>query len=156
MLTTTTTTVAPFPYYYLSQPLIDLIDSRLVIGKRFYRDSCTRRDAAAFAAAGYVSSSGEEVSATPPMLPAAGAAAGIEKMKDLSVLGSEHFPLRTVLVDNQPRTVVQQANVLPVRSWYPRDSQDRQLLDLLPVLLALTSCQDVRSVLGLRPRPGVG
>lgn len=72
-------------------------------------------------------------------------------MKDLEVVGSEHFPLRTVLVDNRPSAVVQQANVLPVESWYPRDSQDRQLLDLLPVLLALTSCQDVRSVLGLRP-----
>lgn len=71
-------------------------------------------------------------------------------------MGSEHFPLRTVLVDNQPRTVVQQANVLPVKSWFPRDTEDRQLLDLLPVLLALTSCQDVRSVLGLRPGAGVG
>lgn len=71
-------------------------------------------------------------------------------------MGSEHFPLRTVLVDNQPRTVVQQANVLPVKSWFPRDSEDRQLLDLLPVLLALTACQDVRSVLGLRPGVGGG
>lgn len=70
------------------------------------------------------------------------------------MVGSEHFPLRAVLVDNQPRTVVQQANVLPVRSWFPRDSGDRQLLELLPVLLALTSCQDVRSVLGLRKAVG--
>lgn len=80
-----------------------------------------------------------------------GAGAGLETVKDLSVIGSEHFPLRSVLVDNQPRSVLQQANVLPIRSWFPKDSQDRQLLDLLPVLLALTSCQDVRSVLGLRP-----
>ncbi|CAN0556067.1 unnamed protein product, partial [Ectocarpus sp. 8 AP-2014] len=101
--------------------LIDLIDSRCVIGKRFYRDSCA---------------------GAPPK--------SSESVKDLQVVGSEHFPLRTVLVDNQPRTVVQQANVLPVKSWFPRDTEDRQLLDLLPVLLALTSCQDVRSVLSLR------
>lgn len=80
-----------------------------------------------------------------------GASVPSETMKDLEVVRSEHFPLRTVLVDNRPRAVIQQANVLPVKSWYPRDSQDRQLLELLPVLLALTSCQDVRSVLGLRP-----
>lgn len=80
-----------------------------------------------------------------------GTGTGTETAKDLSVIGSEHFPLRTVLVDNQPRTVVQQANVLPIKSWYPRNSEDCQLLDLLPVLLALTSCQDVRSVLSLRP-----
>lgn len=76
---------------------------------------------------------------------------GSEIVKDLSVMDSEHFPLRTVHVDNQPRSVLQQANVLPIRSWFPKDTEDKQLLDLLPVLLALTSCRDVRSVLGLRP-----
>lgn len=125
------------------QPLIDLIDSRCVINKRFYRDSCVRRDGELSATTG----SGGEAAAAP---------AGSENVKDLRVVGSEHFPLRTVLVDNQPRTVVQQANVLPVKSWFPRDLEDRQLLDLLPVLLALTSCQDVRSVLGLRPAVGGG
>ncbi|CAM9421478.1 unnamed protein product, partial [Discosporangium mesarthrocarpum] len=102
-----------------AKPLIDLIDTNCVIGRRFYRDSCTAQSRA----------------------PSTG---------DLSVLGSEHFPMRTVLLDNQPRAVVQQANVLPVRPFYARDPHDSQLLDLLPVLLALTSCRDVRSVLGLR------
>lgn len=142
----------PFPFCVHApflQPLIDLIDSRCVINKRFYRDSCVRRDGdPSTSVAGAV---GGETAAT-----AAAAPAGSETVKDLRVVGSEHFPLRTVLVDNQPKTVVQQANVLPVRSWFPRDSEDRQLLDLLPVLLALTSCQDVRSVLGLRPAVGGG
>lgn len=138
------TTALPYPFereYFMpsQQPLIDLIDSRLVIGKRFYRDSCTRRDRGRLR-------DGDRIEGA-----VTSSSAGPETMKDLSVLHSEHFPLRTVLVDNQPRTVVQQANVLPVKSWYPEDSGDRQLLDLLPVLLALTSCCDVRSVLGLRP-----
>ncbi|CAM9887825.1 unnamed protein product [Ectocarpus sp. 12 AP-2014] len=137
-----------------AEPLIDLIDSRCVIGKRFYRDSCVRRDGAAPPDTGRTARGATGV-------PAATAEAGAppkssESVKDLQVVGSEHFPLRTVLVDNQPRTVVQQANVLPVKSWFPRDTEDRQLLDLLPVLLALTSCQDVRSVLSLRPGVGVG
>eukprot|EP00752_Nemacystus_decipiens_P016337 g14611.t1 len=136
-----------------AEPLIDLIDSRCVINKRFYRDSCVRRDAepsaigAGAGAAGIAAAGAAAATSTP---------AGSETVKDLRVVGSEHFPLRTVLVDNQPKTVVQQANVLPVRSWFPRDSEDRQLLDLLPVLLALTSCQDVRSVLSLRPAVGGG
>lgn len=145
----------PFPRILSSflpsfvQPLIDLIDSRCVINKRFYRDSCVRRDGGLSATATTTGGAGGEAAAAAP--------ADSEKtVKDLRVVGSEHFPLRTVLVDNQPRTVVQQANVLPVRSWFPRDSEDRQLLDLLPVLLALTSCQDVRSVLGLRPAVGGG
>ncbi|CAN0127568.1 unnamed protein product [Scytosiphon promiscuus] len=130
-----------------AEPLIDLIDSRCVIGKRFFRDSCVRRDAAQSTA----TAAGAAAAAT-----AAAPAGSSESVKDLRVVGSEHFPLRTVLVDNQPRTVVQQANVLPVKSWFPRDSEDRQLLDLLPVLLALTACQDVRSVLSLRPGVGGG
>lgn len=84
-----------------------------------------------------------------------GPGSSLDNLKDLTVVESKHFPLRTVLVDNQPKGVVQQANVLPVRSWFPRDTEDRQLLDLLPVLLALTSCHDVRSVLGLRPGAGI-
>ncbi|CAM9704101.1 unnamed protein product [Ectocarpus fasciculatus] len=138
-----------------AEPLIDLIDSRCVIGKRFYRDSCVRRDGAASPGTGRTARGATGV----PTATAAEAGAPprpSESVKDLQVVGSEHFPLRTVLVDNQPRTVVQQANVLPVKSWFPTDMEDRQLLDLLPVLLALTSCQDVRSVLGLRPGVGVG
>lgn len=157
------------------QPLIDLLDSRhLVIGKRYYRDSCTRRDGGSpsdrdrfrsnlssmprtLTTRFGTSSVGKGAGARAGLAtrsPTASTAAALETVKDLSVVDSEHFPQRTVIVDNQPRTVLQQANVLPVRSWFPKDSEDRQLLDLLPVLLALTSCQDVRSVLGLRP--GVG
>ncbi|CAM9362947.1 unnamed protein product, partial [Sphacelaria rigidula] len=189
-----------------AEPLLDLIDSRLVIGKRFYRDSCTVRDGGARSldsrggsgSADRAESPGSNIPVTPRNLITSGGGggggssggsrgslsregveylgargfspatsvttpsgsgsgsgvksmAGSETVKDLSVMNSEHFPLRTVLVDNQPRSVLQQANVLPIRSWFPKDLEDKQLLDLLPVLLALTSCQDVRSVLGLRP-----
>ncbi|CAM9661063.1 unnamed protein product, partial [Laminaria digitata] len=130
-----------------AEPLIDLIDSQCVIRKRFYRDSCVQREGSSTSSTSNSRRGGREGGG------AGGVGAGVpsQTMKNLEVVGSEHFPLRTVLVDNCPSAVVQQANVLPVESWYPRDSQDRQLLDLLPVLLALTSCQDVRSVLGLRP-----
>lgn len=148
----------PFPLFSLFcsiQPLVDLIDSRCVVGKRFYRDSCVRRDTTPSASAAGVSRAGVAAGQAAAASAVAVAPSGSETVKDLRVVASEeYFPLRTVLVDNQPRTVVQQANVLPVKSWFPRDLGDRQLLDLLPVLLALTSCQDVRSVLGLRP--GVG
>lgn len=129
-----------------------------MIEKRFYRGSCTRRNGTTASAT--IGSNGNEAGAgaAPTRKKTAGGAARpavssktSETIKDLRVVGSEHFPLRTVLVDNQPQTVLQQANVLPVKSWFPTDSDDRQLLDLLPVLLALTSCQDVRSVLSLRP-----
>lgn len=157
-----------FSSYAFCQPLIDLIDSQCVIRKRFYRDSCIQREGSSSSSSprdigrnrGAKAGNTAAASGGRGRALAAAAAGGAvdggasvpsETMKDLEVVRSEHFPLRTVLVDNRPRAVIQQANVLPVKSWYPRDSQDRQLLELLPVLLALTSCQDVRSVLGLRP-----
>lgn len=133
------------------QPLIDLIDPSLAYVKRFYRDSCTRRESTGVRGGGRGQAGSEGAGRGDGHGGASAAAPGrSETVKDLSVLNSEHFPVRTVLVDNQPRTVVQQANVLPVTSWYPNDLGDRQLLELLPVLLALTTCRDVRSVLGLR------
>lgn len=140
---------APPPPSPFHQAVIDSIDLYNVISERFFKDSWTIPEVGG----------GDDGDGTPGDSGDVGAAlettdapvSSPSSVKDLSLLlGTEFLPMHTVMVDPHPQTVVQQANVLPVLSWSPTNPDDRQLLELLPVLLALTSCQDVRPVLGLR------
>lgn len=128
--------------------MIESIDPFSVISERFFRDSWTFPDVVVVDGGGGTPEDGGDVGAALDTTDDPGPSP--DPVKDLSLLGMEFFPLHTVMVDDHPQTVVQQANVLPVLSWSPKHLDDRQLLELLPVLLALTSCQDVRQVLGLR------
>eukprot|EP01105_Mastigella_eilhardi_P000263 TRINITY_DN1034_c0_g1_i1.p1 TRINITY_DN1034_c0_g1~~TRINITY_DN1034_c0_g1_i1.p1 ORF type:complete len:396 (-),score=98.95 TRINITY_DN1034_c0_g1_i1:250-1437(-) len=63
-------------------------------------------------------------------------------MKDLSVLGRDLSHI--VLVDNSPHTYGYQIdNGIPIASWYG-DACDSALVELLPFLKQLATCEDVR------------
>ena len=66
-------------------------------------------------------------------------------MKDLSRLGR---PLSDIiLIDNSPlSSLFQPENALPCSSWY-EDKNDRELLQLIPILEKLAKVKDVREVI---------
>ena len=66
-------------------------------------------------------------------------------MKNLARLGRDLR--RTVLMDNTPAAYAKHTeNAIPVKSWF-EDQEDRELLDLLPILKALAHVKDVTTVL---------
>lgn len=66
-------------------------------------------------------------------------------LKDLSVLNRDLK--RTVIIDNNPHTFsLHVDNGIPIESWFD-DSNDRELLELLPLLDKLHESADVRPVL---------
>ena len=63
-------------------------------------------------------------------------------VKDLTCLGRDLA--RTLIVDNSPHAYsFQPENAIPIATFID-DPEDRGLLDLLPVLLKLEGCADVR------------
>jgi TFIIF-interacting CTD phosphatase-like protein len=74
------------------------------------------------------------------------------------VVKDGHWPERAVLVDNSPVSYESTCpdNALPIKPYFGTDPGDNELLALLPVLVALSSLQDVRSLLGLRTDPSRG
>ncbi|KAK9828583.1 hypothetical protein WJX72_000867 [[Myrmecia] bisecta] len=68
-------------------------------------------------------------------------------VKDLTCLGRELA--HTIIVDNSPHSYVfQPDNAVPIGTFID-DPEDRELLDILPILLAVEKVDDVRQHLGL-------
>uniref|UniRef100_A0A7S3G6I3 protein-serine/threonine phosphatase n=1 Tax=Palpitomonas bilix TaxID=652834 RepID=A0A7S3G6I3_9EUKA len=67
-------------------------------------------------------------------------------VKDLSRLGR---PLKdTIILDNSPLSyMLQPENAVPISSWFDQPD-DRELLDLIPVLTTMATVPDVTEVLG--------
>eukprot|EP00002_Diphylleia_rotans_P022231 TRINITY_DN4354_c0_g1_i10.p1 TRINITY_DN4354_c0_g1~~TRINITY_DN4354_c0_g1_i10.p1 ORF type:complete len:140 (+),score=27.31 TRINITY_DN4354_c0_g1_i10:276-695(+) len=72
-------------------------------------------------------------------------------VKDMTRLGRD---IRDVIIlDNSPLSYMfQPENALPISSWF-EDPQDSELLDLIPVLEALSQEEDVRKKLRSSTRP---
>ncbi|GJQ14276.1 hypothetical protein GpartN1_g6067.t1 [Galdieria partita] len=69
-------------------------------------------------------------------------------LKDLRVLGRDLG--KCVILDNSPQAFgLQVENGIPITTWVD-DSEDRELLDLLPFLKQLSNCDDVRPFLSKR------
>jgi len=103
--------------------VIDAIDPKKTVKERLYRQSCT-----ALPFGGYV--------------------------KDLGTLGK---PLSdVVIIDNSPIAYSwHRDNAIPIADWWgprPDMDEDTSLLDLLPFLEALSTTEDVRSVLSLKDK----
>lgn len=62
-------------------------------------------------------------------------------VKDLSQLGREMN--KVIIIDNSPYSYIfQPDNAIPCSSWF-NDQDDRQLLDLIPILDTIADCDDV-------------
>lgn len=63
-------------------------------------------------------------------------------VKDLSLLGRQLE--RTIIIDNTPSSyMLQPDNAVPVKTWVG-DPQDKELIELIPLLETLSRCKDVR------------
>jgi hypothetical protein len=73
---------------------------------------------------------------------------GASFLKDLRAISTTPSDLRrTILIDNSPVAyTLQQENALPIATWMA-DTSDTALRDLIPFLLALRACDDVRPLL---------
>jgi Dullard-like phosphatase family protein len=109
-----------------ASPLVDEIDPLGVVRRRYFRDTCL-----------------------------AGNVVGKYK-KDLSkVVCPEHWPQRTILLDNSPSAYEDTCpnNAVPIKGFFGNDLSDCELLHLIPFLSALSNVNDVRSILQLRNSP---
>lgn len=76
---------------------------------------------------------------------------GVGYIKDLSKFFSKDDDLKNVIIlDNSPVSYAfHENNAVMIEGWI-NDQSDRDLLNLLPMLTALSLCIDVRFILGLR------
>jgi RNA polymerase II subunit A small phosphatase-like protein len=69
-------------------------------------------------------------------------------VKDLSRLGRELQD--TIIIDNSPHSYIfQPENAVPIGTFVG-DNNDQDLLDLIPFLLSIAECDDVRDILEKR------
>lgn len=116
-----------------ADPIIDWLESEIVdnklaspsgipsiFTKRYYRGDCTYRQ-------------------------------GVGYIKDLSKFVTKEEDLKNVVIlDNSPVSyALQEHNGVMIEGWI-NDQNDRDLLNLLPMLYSLSLCIDVRFILGLR------
>lgn len=109
-----------------ADPIIDWLESEIVdpqlsmFTKRYYRGDCTYRP-------------------------------GVGYIKDLSKIFAKEEDLKNVVIlDNSPISyALQEHNGVMIEGWI-NDQNDRDLLNLLPMLYSLSLCIDVRFILGLR------
>lgn len=116
-----------------ADPIIDWLESDIidhkslpvgqqarVFTKRYYRNDCTFRT-------------------------------GVGYIKDLSLYFSHGDELKNVIIlDNSPISfALHEDNAVMIEGWI-NDQNDRDLLNLLPMLYSLSICIDVRFILGLR------
>lgn len=116
-----------------ADPIIDWLESEIVdnklagqsgaqsiFTKRYYRGDCTYRQ-------------------------------GVGYIKDLSKFVTKEDDLKNVVIlDNSPVSyALQEHNGVMIEGWI-NDRNDRDLLNLLPMLYSLSLCIDVRFILGLR------
>lgn len=116
-----------------ADPIIDWLESEIVdhqlaaksssqsiFTKRYYRGDCTYRP-------------------------------GVGYIKDLSKIFAKEDDLKNVVIlDNSPISyALQENNGVMIEGWI-NDQNDRDLLNLLPMLYSLSLCIDVRFILGLR------
>lgn len=74
-------------------------------------------------------------------------------VKDLTIV-NPNLP-DVIIVDNSPAAYAfQPSNPIPIQTWY-FDQNDKELLNLLPLLHTLAFLNDVRSLLDLRLTGGV-
>jgi len=73
-------------------------------------------------------------------------------VKDLSRLG--RTLKHTIIIDNSPASYLfHPENAIPIDSWFD-DTNDTELMDLIPFLIELTKVDDVSTVLDSYHRPG--
>lgn len=112
-----------------ADPIIDWLESEIVdhkqggapvFTKRYYRGDCTYRQ-------------------------------GVGYIKDLSKIFAKDEDLKNVIIlDNSPISyALQEHNGVMIEGWI-NDQNDRDLLNLIPMLYSLSLCIDVRFILGLR------
>ncbi|SGZ52012.1 CIC11C00000002338 [Sungouiella intermedia] len=116
-----------------ADPIIDWLESEIVdhklagksgaksiFTKRYYRGDCTYRQ-------------------------------GVGYIKDLSQFVAKEEDLKNVVIlDNSPVSyALQEHNGVMIEGWI-NDQNDRDLLNLLPMLYSLSLCIDVRFIIGLR------
>ena len=66
-------------------------------------------------------------------------------VKDLSLCGRNLKD--TLIIDNSPTSYMfQPENALPILSWY-EDMKDRELYEMVPLLIELAKVEDVREVI---------
>lgn len=112
-----------------ADPIIDWLESEIVdhklggapvFTKRYYRGDCTYRQ-------------------------------GVGYIKDLlKIFGRDDDLKNVIILDNSPISyALQEHNGVMIEGWI-NDQNDRDLLNLIPMLYSLSLCIDVRFILGLR------